>query len=262
MNPPPANPAPLIEMRGVTVGAMRDLRHVVLQDVNWSVVRGEFWVIGGLQGSGKTDLMFLAAGLMAPIEGTYEFNGQRMPIFDENRLQERLKLGMVFDGGQLLNHLTVAENIALPLRYHENLTTAEAAPEVERMLKFCGLTEFANNTPGAIGRNWQQRAGLARALMLRPEVLLVDNPLGGMDLRHRSWWLGFLGQLARGHEWFGGKPITLVATTDDLRPWANMANRVGVLKEKHLMVLGPWEVAHASEDDYVREFILPGHATI
>jgi ABC-type transporter Mla maintaining outer membrane lipid asymmetry ATPase subunit MlaF len=220
---------------------MRDMNTVMLENVNWTVSAGDFWVIGGLQGSGKSDFVLLTGGLMAPLNGCYRFFGEEMPIFEEHRLQERLKLGLVFDGGQLLNHLTIAENIALPLRYHRNLSAAKAHDEVQRMLELTDLAPWADSTPGAIGRNWQQRVGLARALMLKPEVLLVDNPLAGLDLRHRGWWLNFLSELSSGHDWLDKKPVTLIVTADDLRPWRKRAKQFGMLRGKQFSKLGAWD---------------------
>jgi ABC-type transporter Mla maintaining outer membrane lipid asymmetry ATPase subunit MlaF len=181
-----------------------------------------------------------------------------MPIFEDTRLPERLRLGLVFDGGQLLNHLTVAENIALPLRYHQNLDKAGAAEQVRRVLELTDLAPWADSTPGAIGRNWQKRAGLARALMLNPEVLLIDNPLGGLDMRHRWWWLELLERLSKGCEWTGGRPMTLVVTADDLRPWRKRARQFAMLKGKQFLVLGTWEQAEAANDEQVREMIASG----
>jgi ABC-type transporter Mla maintaining outer membrane lipid asymmetry ATPase subunit MlaF len=181
--------------------------------------------------------------------------GEQMPIFEEDRLPVRLKLGLVFDGGQLLNHLTVSENIALPVRYHRNLGLADAKEEVQRILELTDLAQWADSTPGAIGRNWQQRVGLARALMLKPEVLLLDNPLAGLDLRHRSWWLKFVTELAAGHDWMGKKPMTLVVTTDDLRPWRKRAGRFAMLRDKRLVVLGSWDQLEKVTDDHLQELL-------
>src|SRR6266850_7782355 len=164
----PLSHKPVIDMRGVSVGAMRDPSTVVVEDVNWTVAPGDYWVIGGLQGSGKSDFLMMTGGLMAPLAGTYCFLGEEMPIFEEDRLAHRLRLGFVFDGGQLFNHLTVSENISLPLQYHHNLDKAEARAEVQRMLDLTELGPWADSTPGAIARNWQKRVGLARALVLRP----------------------------------------------------------------------------------------------
>jgi len=251
----PLSHKPVIDMRGVSVGAMRDPSTVVVEDVNWTVAPGDYWVIGGLQGSGKSDFLMMTGGLMAPLAGTYCFLGEEMPIFEEDRLAHRLRLGFVFDGGQLFNHLTVSENISLPLQYHHNLDKAEARAEVQRMLDLTELGPWADSTPGAIARNWQKRVGLARALVLRPEVLLLDNPLGGLDLRHRGWWLNFFGQLSRGHEWQGGRPMTLVITANDLRRWGQHARQFAVLKNKRFNVLGGWERVESAETDFVQELL-------
>jgi phospholipid/cholesterol/gamma-HCH transport system ATP-binding protein len=191
-------------------------------------------------------------------DGSYRFFGEEMPIFEEERLHQRLRLGFVFDGGQLLNHLTISENIALPLRYHQQLSKAQADDAAQQMLDLTELAPWADSTPGAMGRNWHKRVGLARALMLKPEVLLLDNPLGGLDLRHRGWWLNFLEQLSRGHEWMNKKPVTLVVTADDLRPWRKRARQFAVLKDKQLTALGAWEQVEASRDEKIQELVTSG----
>lgn len=245
----------VIDMHDVAAGSMRDVSLVVAEDVNWSVRAGDFWVLGGLQGSGKTDFLMMAASLIAPIAGKYFFMGEEMPIFEEDRLATRLRLGLVFDGGQLFNHLTVAENVALPLRYHRNLTESQAEREVQRLLELAELAEWADSTPGAIGRNWRKRVGLVRALILKPEVLLLDNPLAGLDLRHGNWWLNFLTQLCRGHEYLDNRAVTLAATADDLRPWRMRASQFAVLKDKRFTVLGTREQLEAASDELVRELL-------
>jgi ABC-type transporter Mla maintaining outer membrane lipid asymmetry ATPase subunit MlaF len=217
------------------------------------VAPGDFWVISGLQGSGKTDFLTLTGGMMAPLSGIYCFLGEEMPIFEDNRLPDRLKLGYVFENGQLFNHLTVSENISLPLRYHHDLSDADADAEVQKLMELTELAPWADSTPGAMARNWQRRAGLARALMLRPEVLLLDNPLAGLDLRHRAWWLNLLAQLSRGHDWMKGRPMTLIVTTNDLRPWRGGARKFAILENKHFTTLGNWEQVEAASDELVRE---------
>ena len=178
-----------------------------------------------------------------------------MPIFDEARLKERLRLGLVFDGGQLFNHLTVAENVALPLRYHHNLSRSEAAAAVGELLECTELTPWAESTPGTLGRSWQKRAGLARALALQPEVLLVDNPLAGLDPRHVHWWLGFLDQLSKGHPLMHGRPLTLVVTTADFHPWKGHARQFAVLRNHGFAVLGAWGQLEAASEELVRELL-------
>ncbi len=237
---PPNPPPPVIEMKDVTVPALRDPRLAVAVNVDWIVRPGDYWVIGGLQGSGKTDFLMMTAGLIGAQSGVYNLFGLEMPIFEGADLKERLRVGFVFETGQLFNHLTIEENVSLPLRYHRNLSAEAAHDETRQLLEVLELGSIADSTPGSLGRNWQKRAGLARALMLRPELLLLDNPLAGLDLRHSNWWLNLLDALAEGHSWLHGRPVTLVVTASDLRSWKGRGRNFAVLHDKHLKRLGTW----------------------
>jgi ABC-type transporter Mla maintaining outer membrane lipid asymmetry ATPase subunit MlaF len=252
--PTPAT-APVLRMEGVDVGSMQDITAVMVEDVNWSVQRGDYWVIAGLQGSGKSDFLMMTGSLMPPLRGRYWLFDEEMPIFDEARLATRLRLGLVFDGGQLFNHLTVRENIALPLRYHRNLGKAQAEPEILPLMEALELMPWADSTPGAIGRNWQKRVGLARALVLRPEVLLIDNPLGGLDLRHTNWWLKFLDQLSKGHALLQQRPVTLIVTTANLQAWRHRARQFAVLNHRRFSVLGEWGQVEPASSELVQELL-------
>ena len=192
---------------------------------------------------------------MPPASGSYRLFGETMPIFEEARLEHRLRLGLVFDTGQLFNHLTVSENIALPLRYHRNLSKAAAEPEVQPILEALELGPWADSTPGAIGRNWQKRVGLARALALKPEVLLLDSPLTGLDLRHVTWWLALLDQLSRGHPLLQGRGMTIILTAADLRPWKGRAHQFAVLQNKRFVVLGDWPKLQTARRELVGELL-------
>jgi ABC-type transporter Mla maintaining outer membrane lipid asymmetry ATPase subunit MlaF len=255
MKAPEPNPGPVIEMQDVSVGSMQDPKSSVVEHIDWKVNAGDYWVVAGLQGSGKSDLLMATGGVMSPLAGCYRLFGEEMPIFEELRLPIRLRLGLVFAGGQLFNHLTVWENVALPLRYHRNLSKPQAEPAVNALLEAMELAPWADSTPGALGRNWQQRVGLARALMLRPEVLLVDNPLGGLDFRHTNWWLGFLHKLAKGHPLLGGRPMTLVVTTADLRPWKSRAQQFAILRNRQFSVLGTWAQLEAAKEELLQELL-------
>lgn len=223
---------PVIEMTGVAAVALRDANAIVVEGVDWTVAAGDFWAVGGRAGSGKSDFLMMTGGLMTPLRGSCRIFGDDLPIFEEERLEQRLRLGFVFDGGHLFNNLTVAENVALPLRYHVDSGEEEIAARVELLLAATELTPWAHSTPGTLGRNWQKRVGLARALALSPEVLLVDGPLGGADAQHAAWWLEFLGRLSAGHDLMPGKrAVTLVVTADDLQPWRNRARQFAVLRD-------------------------------
>jgi ABC-type transporter Mla maintaining outer membrane lipid asymmetry ATPase subunit MlaF len=248
----------VIEMREVGVGALHGADRVVAEHVDWTVAPGDFWVIAGLQGTGKSDFLMLAAGLMPPRSGDYRLFGEPMPIFEGSRLAHRLRLGLVFDDGHLLNHLTVFENVALPLRYHRSHAGVDAEDSARALLEATELLPWSASTPGAMPRAWQKRAGLARALALRPDVLLLDCPLNGLDLRHANWWLNFLGALSRGHPLAESRPMTLVVTTEDLRPWRGRARQFALLENQRLTVLGNWPAVECSVDPTVR-LLLEGH---
>ncbi len=163
----------------------------------------------------------------------------------------------------MFNQLTVAENVALPLRYQKNLTAAEAAQEANALLELMELTPLADVTPANVAANWRQRAALARALVLKPELLLLDNPLAGLGARHLQWWLRFLDQLSRGHEHFGGRPMTVVVTTDDLRPWQNARSKFALLRDKKFVPLGNWDEIETTGDPVVKELLaVPIETTI
>lgn len=245
----------VIEMRDVRIGTMRDASELVLDKVNWSVARGEFWIVAGHQHSGKSDFLMTTAGLMPPADGCYKFFGSETEIFDESRLADRLRMGFVFDSAQLFPDMTIAENVALPLRYHKNLPPAEAMKVIDGLLELMELKPIADVTPANLPRSWHKRAGLARALATQPEILLLDNPLGGLDARHAHWWLQFLDQLWRGHKLLGSQPLTIIATTDDLRPWRNDARRFALLKEEEFIPLGSWKEVSSLNEPIVKELL-------
>jgi ABC-type transporter Mla maintaining outer membrane lipid asymmetry ATPase subunit MlaF len=96
--------------------------------------------------------------------------------------------------------------------------------------------------------------------MLKPEVLLLDNPLAGLDLRHRAWWLKLLAQLSTGHPWMDGRPMTLIVTADDLRPWQPRAKQFALISDKRFSILGSWAKVEAATNDQVRELLaFPAH---
>jgi ABC-type transporter Mla maintaining outer membrane lipid asymmetry ATPase subunit MlaF len=252
MNP---NQNPVIEMRDVTIGAMNDPGFVILDKVNWSVARGEFWVIGAPQSSGKSDFLMTMAGLLPPASGCYKFYGNETRIFDESRLADRLRMGFIFENAALFHYLTVAGNVALPLRYHKNLEPEEGAQAIGELLEITGLKPVAEMAPANLPRSWLKRAWLARALSLHPDILLADNPLGGLPALHVHWWLRFLDELSRGHKGFGGTPMTVIVTTDDLRPWHNGPRRFALLKDRNFISLGSWDEMVSTNEPLLSELL-------
>jgi ABC-type transporter Mla maintaining outer membrane lipid asymmetry ATPase subunit MlaF len=252
--PKPAADLP-IEMRGVAMGAIDDPDFLVLKDVNWSVASGDFWVVGAPLNAGKSDFLKTTGGLMPPVGGSYKFYGNLTRIFDESRMADRLRVGFVFDHSQLFHYLTIAENVALPLLYHQNLETGEAMAAIDDLLGMTELKPIADVYPPDLALSWQKRAGLARALALRPDILLADNPLGALDARHSHWWRQFLDELSLGHKWLGNKPLTMVVTTDDFRHWRGDRFQFALLKEKSFVPLGAWNQVLSSDEPLVRELL-------
>jgi ABC-type transporter Mla maintaining outer membrane lipid asymmetry ATPase subunit MlaF len=249
-HPQTTNQNTVLEMREVTITDLNDSDRIVLKDVNWQVRSGDYWAVGGLHGSGKTNFLYSAAGVLPPASGSYRVFGAELTAgYEHERLAPRLRIGTIFDGGRLLHHLSVAENIALPVRYHYNRPLEEIAARVEALLEFVDMSSHAISLPGSLSRNWQQRVGLARALVLKPAILLFDTPLTGLDPRDAGWWLDTMDSLAKGHPLLDDHPATLVATTDDLRPWRARARQFGLLRDKTLNVVGSGETLDKMSKD-------------
>ena len=247
----------VIEMSGVAVANPHGSDVPVVAVVDWRVARGECWVVAGQQGSGKTTVIETAAGLRPASRGEVRLFGEPLPSSaGEAMARLRQRVGFVFEGaGRLFPDLGVGENIALPLRYHRHLTAAESSAELRPLMEAFQLERFANLAPGRIGRAWARRAGLARAMASRPELVLLDNPLEGLDPVHLRWWRGFLAELVHGHPWLGGKPATVVIATDELRPLLGIGTRFATVDRGLWKVLGDRGAVSASDDPAVRELM-------
>ena len=248
---------PAIELVDVAVPSQQERARAILEGVHWRVRPGDFWAIGGLTHSGKTNLMLVAAGVLCPLRGVYRLFGQDFTQgVQHEHVFHRLKVGMVFDGGQLLHHLTLAENVGLPLRYHASDDMKDEAIErrLAELIEFTGLSSRAGLRPAAVNRNWQQRFGLARALALRPDVLLLDSPLSGLDPREANWWLDVLGALSAGHR-IVGRPMTLAVTGDDLRLWRTRARQFAVLRDRAFVEVGNASEMEANQDPSLRDLL-------
>jgi ABC-type transporter Mla maintaining outer membrane lipid asymmetry ATPase subunit MlaF len=165
---------------------------------------------------------------------------------------------MMFEhGGRLFRELTVEENLLIPLRYHFGSNGGGGADWVGTVLSKTGLERLKDRRPAGLGVAHSQRAALARSLVLRPEVLLLDNPLALIESSQAHWWIEFLNELSRGADWLDGRPLTLAVTTDDLRPWRQQRT------DLKLALLGPsrWKVCTSrdpwsdSEDQLMQELL-------
>ncbi len=233
--------AALIDLDQVEVVSAGDAERVRVRGCTWRVCAGDYWVVAGPHGSGKSDVLGTAAGLQGAGAGAIRWFGQAAAGMSQAQLlATRLRIGFVFKGGgRMFEGLTVAENIALPLRYHRDWEHSEAKLQetVGAILQMTGLEEWTSHTASRLGANWHPRVGLARALALGPEILFLDEPLAGLEQRHRRWWLDFLDQLAAGTVPTEGRPVTLVASTNDFGEWIERARQFALIEGPRWRVL-------------------------
>ena len=249
------NGKPTIELVGVDVlweGGTLPL----LRDVNWRIARGECWAVGGAPGSGKTSLLATAASLNRPGAGTLRMFGRDLAeATEEEQVDWRRRIGYVFEnGGRLLSHLSVAENVALPLRYHLDTGETEVSERVEQLLTRTELRTQSGTMPSGLNLRLQQRASLARALAVPTEVLFLDNPLTGLGPRDARWWTEYLRELQRERTGDGGA-LTIVATCDDFRGWLDLATHFAVIDGEKFRLLGSREQVLATDEPLVRELM-------
>jgi putative ABC transport system ATP-binding protein len=155
---------------------------VVLCDIALDIARGEYIAITGESGVGKSTLLNLIAGLEVPDTGTVELDGAGVTALDdtERTLLRRDRIGFVFQAFHLLPHLTVAQNVALPLSL-AGTGRQQAAARVGDLLAAVGLADAAGSYPRELSGGEMQRAAIARALVHRPQLLLADEPTGNLD---------------------------------------------------------------------------------
>jgi len=209
-----------LELVDVDVVREEDRERPILHDVNWSVREGEWWTLRGAPSSGSSSLLATAAGLNPPARGAVRLFGHDLAhASDAEQTAVRREVGFVFErGGRLLGRLSVADNVALPLRYHENLQADEARGRVEMLLARAGLERFADLLPSRLSPAMQQRVALLRALANPVRILFLDDPLRGLSAADVHWWLHFLRELR------AASPVSLVVSTYDFSVWRDDTN--------------------------------------
>jgi len=259
------NVTPVVEFRGASVGAHLAPAPALIDGMDWTVQPGDCWIVSGFQGSGKSVLLETIAGLQSLRSGTLEVLGTTLSSRGMGRLTEwRRKIGMVFDGtGRLFPNLTLFENISLPLRYHRNLSLETAANELAPLLRALELDgAVAALHPRRAGRGLARRAALARALALKPELLLLDNPLGGLDATQSRFLRGFLGQLRLGHPWLEGVRPTLIVGVESLRSVLGVGHQFAIVHERRWQVIGDRDAVLQSINPVVQELVADANSPV
>jgi phospholipid/cholesterol/gamma-HCH transport system ATP-binding protein len=252
---PPAPTSVAIEVQNLRAGYGDD---IILQDVSFTIPRGEiFFIIGG-SGCGKSTLLRNMVGLHAPLKGSVAFFGQPFTHADASARRAMLKtFGMLFQGGALWSSLTLRQNVALPLEEYTTLGRREINDIATFKLAQVGLTGFEDYFPAEISGGMKKRAGLARALSLDPDILFFDEPSAGLDpITSRN-----LDELIlQIRDTFG---TTIVVVSHELASIFGIADRVIMLdvKAKGIIAEGPpRELALNSQDPRVSEFLHRGDA--
>ena len=171
--------APPIEVRDLTL-AYGDF--VVQRGLNFVVSQGDVFVVMGGNGCGKTTLMRHMIGLQRPVQGAVFYAGENFwSAEDEDQQRLKRRLGVMYQGGALWSSLTLGENVALPLGEYTSLAPERIAEVVAFKLALVGLAGFEDFYPSELSGGMRKRAGLARAMALDPEILIVDEPSSGLD---------------------------------------------------------------------------------
>jgi phospholipid/cholesterol/gamma-HCH transport system ATP-binding protein len=224
----------------------------ILRDINFEVRRGEVFVIVGSSGSGKSTLLKHMIGLFPPQEGEVWIEGENI-VTTEGEARTRLlrHFGVVFQSGALFGSLTVSENVALPLGEFTDV------PEVARqyvalsLLNVVGLAGAAHRMPSELSGGMQKRAAIARAMVLDPRILFLDEPSAGLDPVTSAGLDALIQELSR---YFG---ITFVIVTHELHSINAIADRVIMLDEQTRSIVAegtPAELRGQSDNPAVRRF--------
>jgi putative ABC transport system ATP-binding protein len=227
--------APVIELAGVTkVYGSGDLAVAALRGVSLVIREGEFVAIMGPSGSGKTTLLGIIGCLDRPTEGSYHLVGEEMSGLDETR-RARVRgerIGFVFQAYNLLPRQQAYKNVELPLIY-AGVPRRERRARVEEALQQVGLADRIDHTPNQLSGGEQQRVGIARALVVRPSVLLADEPTGNLDSASAEEVLALLERLNR-----DGTTIVLVTHSEEV---AERAARIVRVADGLIVADGPVE---------------------
>jgi spermidine/putrescine transport system ATP-binding protein len=246
---------------GLNIGFDIELRKVfkvfngeaAVRGIDLSIRRGEFFSILGSSGCGKTTTLRLIAGFEMPTAGEVLIRGQSMlevPPY-------RRPVNTVFQSYALFNHLTVEENIAFGLKI-QKLSRGEIQDRSREALKLVKMESFAKRVPSQLSGGQQQRVALARALVNRPAVLLLDEPLGALDLKLRKEMQVELSSLQR------NLGITFVLVTHDQEEALSLSDRIAVMNQGKIEQIGtPTQIYERPQTRFVAEFIgdtnlLPG----
>ncbi len=227
-------------------------REEILRDMSFGIPEGRITVILGVSGSGKSTLLKTLAGLLPPLGGGFDLAGCPVDYRSEASLRNLYgKIGVLYQGGALLNGLTLFENVALPIRMHYPEMPEDMVRDmVHASLAQVEMADAAEKYPAELSGGMTKRGALARALVLDPDVVFCDEPSSGLDPITSALLDDLLLNLK------GTFGMTLVVVTHELRSIERVADRVLALNEGRLHFAGEAAGLGASDDAFIRTFFL------
>ena len=224
-------------------------RRSVFSGLSCGFVRGEITVVLGGSGAGKSTLLRLIGGLIRPDSGSVRIGRRDVARLSQREIfEQREMIGMLFQGGALLDSMTIFENVALPLLEHTDLSPQDVAEEVSRRLAAVGLPGTEELYPRQLSGGMARRAALARAIVTDPEILLCDEPFSGLDPVNVRRIESLLVEL---NQRLG---LTMLVTSHHLESTLRMAGRIVFLTEGVAVYGTPREIL-ASEEPEIVEFL-------
>jgi phospholipid/cholesterol/gamma-HCH transport system ATP-binding protein len=223
----------------------------VLNGVSLAVNRGETLAVLGRSGTGKSVLLRLIIGLQKPDSGSVRIHGQDITDLTLDQLGEiRKKMGFLFQHAALYDSLTVEENVAFPLQHHKKeMPKSEQNDRVKKLLAEVGMENDLAKMPSDISGGMQKRVGLARALALDPDILLLDEPTAGLDPISSGEIDDLVLKLQEEHH------MASIVVTHDLHSAKTIADRLALLDKGNVVIEGSFEELQKSDDEFVSEFL-------
>lgn len=225
-------------------------KQVVWQDVSFTLPSGEISVLLGPSGTGKSVFLKCLVGLLKPNTGSIRIQDIDVARCSERQLYELRRLfGVLFQDGALFGSMNVYDNVAFPLREHTRKPEREVRDIVMEKLELVGLLGDEGKLPGEISGGMRKRAGLARALVLDPEIILFDEPDSGLDPVRTAYINQLIVDLNAQTD------ATMLIVTHDINTARAVPDNIGLLYHQHLAMFGQREMLLTSEEPAVRQFL-------
>lgn len=222
---------------------------IVHQGVSFNLYPGECLGLIGGSGTGKSVILRSLIGLEYPDEGDIFYNSKNITQLSESELLEvRKKIAYVFQGGALFDSLSVYENLAYPLREHTQLSEPEIFEKIKNLLEEFGLQGNENVMPAELSGGMQKRVGLARAIIMSPDVVLYDEPTAGLDPYNTIRIQEMILDLKK-------KGVTSVLVTHDMPTATAVCDRMALLVKGKIVFEGPFSAMSEDPDDPVYRFV-------